>query len=450
MYSPEDDYFPDEDFYYPRKSYSYSSSTGFSQASTGSRSLATAREANEHLQRLHRRVTDLEEIIRNQGIAINEKEAGHRLLRSQLRELKDIKERQVKELSLTVSKLQEKNRSLDDQIRRKSEGLDECHKRLILLDKLLSTSLPAVEKLVSNLRRFSVSNTELVKEQQQQILTPVGTTNGKNIENKDLPVNNNSADISAPSKHSASSNQTLAQQCVVFPENTDSGHPSSASDSYNVAIEEAGSPQIKSSNDTIPDHGTVTDVRQTVREIQQASSPRKQRGSHPKVHRNNIRKSNPLLNDSIANELTFGKASAAINNNAYSGHQQNQQQQLGSPYNTPPTSRREFKQQSYGETQQHKIIPMHSYNGSKYVDTSSLSGISRETPAENLASDIGTILNFSDGEGSDVEARVKSTNNTFDADADPPAPAPPPSTNPGNYHLPSIQAPKRFLPLLRY
>lgn len=43
------------------------------------------REANDHLQLLHQRVQDLEDIIRSQGIALSEKDAHYR---QQLKELK--------------------------------------------------------------------------------------------------------------------------------------------------------------------------------------------------------------------------------------------------------------------------------------------------------------------------------------------------------------------------
>lgn len=406
MYSPED-YLPDDDFYYQRKSYIGSHHAPVSR-------LSSTREANENLQRLHRRVIDLEEVIRNQGVAINEKEAGHRLLRAQLRELKDIKERQVKELSVTVSRLQERNRSLDDEIKRKSEGLDECQKRLILLDKLLATSLPAVEKLVSSLKRFSVTNADLIKIQSKQKIN--STLDAHSPLDPDISVSN-----------AAPPNGTSAQ---FVSENADSGHPSSASDSYNNVIEEASTLQRKTSSEALGD-GTMPGLRHV---MEGPASPRKQR-SHPRVHRNNNRKSNPHFSDSILNELTFSSKGSTPINTAFSPNQ--------SPSYTPPTARREMRQQLPPAHTSSRSL--HSYPGSKYPDCQDISrsGISSEPPADHLASEIGTILNFSDGEGSDGDDAVT------DDDAVPP-PAPPSSSNSCNNRLPSLQVPRRFLPSLRY
>lgn len=416
MYSP-DDYLQDDDFYYQRKSY-YSSH----QHAPVSR-LSSAKETSEQLQRLHRRVTDLEseqvtleEIIRKQGIAINEKEAGHRLLRSQLRELKDIRERQMKELSLTVSRLQtlqERNRSLDDELKRKSEGLDECQKRLILLDKLLATSLPAVEKLLSNLKRFSATNAELIKIQSKQKMQHA-TPNAHSPLHPDISVSN-----------AATLNGTSAQ---FVSENADSGHPSSASDSYNNVIEEASSPQRKTSSEALGD-GTMPALRHV---MEGPPSPRKQR-SYSRVHRNNNnRKSNPHLSDSILNELTFSSKGSTPINTAFSPNQ--------SPSYTPPTARREMRQQQL----QQQPPPPHSrsllsYSGSKYSDCQDISrsGISTEPTAEHLASEIGTILNFSDGEGSERDVT--------DDDAVP-APAPPNSN--ARQRLPSLVPPRSSFPSL--
>lgn len=424
MYSPED-YLPEEDFYYQRKSYASSQ-----HAAAASR-LASARETNEHLQRLHRRVTDLEEIIRSQGLAINEKEAGHRLLRSQLRELKDIKERQVKELSTTISRLHERNRCLDDEMRRKSEGLDECQKRLIMLDKLLATSLPAVETLVASLKRLSCSSSDLIKMQSKQ------NANDVTERETDSPLDR---DISARNGVSLTNAQFAA-------ENTDSGHPSSASDSYNNVIEEASSPLRKAAAEVEARMGS----NGTSGHEASPASPRKQR-AYPKVHRNNNRKSNPLLSDSILSELTFSsKGSTPINSNFSPNH---------SPSYTPPTTRREIKQQ----LQPHISRPVYSYPGSKYrigcQDICARSGISSEAPADHPASEIGTILNFSDGEGSDASddfdynddddedgGGVEAVRRAEEESSVPP-PAPPTSANSANTHLPSLQVPRRFLPRL--
>ena len=404
MYSPED-YLPDDDFYYQRKSY-------FASQHAAVNRLTNARETSDHLQRLHRRVTDLESIIRDQGLAINEKEAGHRLLRSQLRELKDIKERQVKELSVTVSRLQERNRSMDDEIRRKSEGLDECQKRLMLLDKLLATSLPAVEKLVTNLKRFSLTNADLIKAQSKQQINCTKTAHP--LLDADISVSN-----------AAELNGTSSQYVC---ENADSGHPSSASDSYNNVIEEASSPHRKASSEALGD-GTIPGLRHV---MEGPASPRKQR-PHPRVHRNNNRKSNPHLSDSILSELTFSSKGSTPINTAFSPNQ--------SPSYTPPTARREIRQQLQPHTSSRSLL---SHAASKYPDCQDISrsGISTEPTAEHLASEIGLeILNFSDGEGSDRDTAVTD---------EPPPPAPPSSSNSGNNCLPSLQVPRRFLPSLRY
>src|SRR5258708_5537906 len=103
------------------------------------------KEANEHLQLLHLKVTDLEDIIRSQGIALSEKDINYR---RQLKDLKEAKEMQIEELTRTIVKMEEKNKDLEKEVKEKREKLEDCQQKLLLLDNVISSSLPSLEGLL--------------------------------------------------------------------------------------------------------------------------------------------------------------------------------------------------------------------------------------------------------------------------------------------------------------
>ena len=113
------------------------SNLGSSIPSTASR--ISIREANDHLQLLHQRVGDLEDIIRSQGSTLSGKDIE---FRRQIQELKETKERQISELSMVIAKLEGKNQELASEIQEKSDHLNGCQQRLLMLDQILNTSIP--------------------------------------------------------------------------------------------------------------------------------------------------------------------------------------------------------------------------------------------------------------------------------------------------------------------
>ena len=147
MYSPLDDFLSESDYYYERPVVGYPASR-----------LNDMRESAMKLQLLNRQVSKLEEIIRKQGAALSEKDAGHKILQSQLRELNIMKERQIRELSNTVRSLEKQNRDLDQAVKEKNEHLEVCQRRLNTLDKFLSSSIPSFERLLANFKSFAINN----------------------------------------------------------------------------------------------------------------------------------------------------------------------------------------------------------------------------------------------------------------------------------------------------
>lgn len=154
---------------------------------TNAASRISIREANDHLQLLHQRVGDLEDIIRSQGSALSGKDIE---FRRQIQELKESKERQISELSMVIAKLEGKNQQLVSEIQEKCGHLNGCQQKLIMLDQILTTSLPPLEQLIADLKQFSLNNPDMV-----QLTNPVTTvtmaTNGSNdgsIKNNGLMV----------------------------------------------------------------------------------------------------------------------------------------------------------------------------------------------------------------------------------------------------------------------
>lgn len=377
MYSPLDDFLADHDYYYDRSSLGYSASR-----------LREVREASERLQLLNRQVTDLEDIIRKQGAALSEKDAGHKILRSQLRELKEIKERQIRELSNAVQQLEERNQELDQEVKEKSENLEECQRKLLFLDKFLTASIPSFENLISNLKKFTLSN-------------------------GNLGSNEPSSDLTDPIFASLTTGQITLEAC-------DSGHPSSASDSYNNVLDDYESNKRKLPSDV---HSLIRSAAAGA--LEQAELDRSRASS--KVHRVRVhRKNSERTSDGIAslvNEMVTGSPKHSCTTAFSLLSTPNL-----SPTYTPPVVRRHLNQPS-------KLILPDPVSSSYLSDVTSYS----YTTAARTENELELMMNLSDEE-TDVQTRT--------AEDEPPPPAPPPTTNPGNNNLPSIQAPRRFLPSL--
>ena len=482
MYSPEEDFLAEEDYFYHHRK--PSSSMGY--AAHVSARLA-AREASDHLQRLHRRVIDLEDVIRSQGIALSEKDAGHRLLKSQLRELRELKERQIRELNAAIAQLEDRNRDLDVEVKKKNEGLDDCQRKLLMLDKLCNSSLPAVEKFVANLKKLNAGNAARIKAMSED---PVM------IQSSASSVKNSSSTVVAKNQNHVSDHVS------------DSGHPSSASDSFNIDeasknisslldkdildrvhhqnINISETPPRRPSSDLDPrafrsgSFGGVTSSSSS--SASPRNPPRNRRRNNSRPGGSVAPISSGLAMESFPTDLPIIPRADIIKSLTGSpGH---------SPSYTPPNARRNltssgmrtmqtnshaFAHESSSSSSSHIRNGLHSdtllleelnnahqltsnvtLNGtlgrnskapqvSPRIPRSSPRDIPRSSPRDHsyisskLSSEVGKILNFSDEEGDDEHEVVTS---------EPPPPAPPPSSNPGNTNLPSIQAPKRFLPML--
>jgi len=493
MYSPEDDFLLDDDYYYHK-------TPGLSSYSTSNhvaRALAT-REANEHLQRLHRRVVDLEDVIRSQGLALSEKDAGHRLLRNQLKELKEIKERQIKELREAIAALEDRNRDLDLEVKKKAEGLEDCQRKLLLLDRLVSTQLPSIEKFVANLKKINAGNAAKIKAMAAEEAVGASSTMSATITSSSAssvrpsdPVNGivgvistGAADHVSDSGHPSSASDNALEDVsrkssYALPNNNNNNNEKLLSD---IERDLSGSISQRSSSATVVPtsvvDGVITDgVDQRFRSSSTSSvSPAKH---HPRV-RNHRKNPSPGAVAAVNGKMEMAFMSGAeVLLSRGSVRSFIQTSPNHGPY-TPPATRRHISSHFMSSSVGRPTHPfLSSSSSSSHESPSSSLHHSREvfipdldtdlsgrhggptsitssaalmmvgdpttavsTALNNnnnfisgqLSSDVGKILNFSDEEV-----------DTSSYDLEPPAPAPPPSSN-KNENLPSIQ--RRFLPNL--
>lgn len=161
MFSPDEPYFDDEDLYTLDMKTASAINPGHhphhGHHVTPTR--VSIKEANEHLQLLHQRVSDLEDIIRSQGMALSEKEVTYR---RQLLELKESKERHIEDLSRTILRLEERNRTLERDLKTKVNLVDTIKEKNGLLKEFVLKSMPPLEQLVIEMKQMVV---KLDKEQ---------------------------------------------------------------------------------------------------------------------------------------------------------------------------------------------------------------------------------------------------------------------------------------------
>lgn len=246
---------------YSRSQYQ-DSNLGSSITSTASR--IAIREANDHLQILNQRVGDLEDIIRSQGSALSGKDIE---FRRQIQDLKECKERQISELSMVIAKLEGKNQELASEIQEKADHLNGCQQKLLMLDQILTTSLPSLEQLICNLKQFSLNNPDMV-----QLTNPVTSTNadgsGEGVRSNALTVESANALQRSPAllspavrspairspaartnpivveeiptAHLISATSALINSSIVDVQSTDSGNASDSSrtNSYGQVLDE--------------------------------------------------------------------------------------------------------------------------------------------------------------------------------------------------------------------
>lgn len=139
---------------------SAANSTKISPSSSGitTPTRVSIKEANDHLQLLHSRVTELETIIRSQSDQAAEQEE---IYRRQLKELKSAKEAQIDELTKTIVRLEEKLKDLECSIKQKNEKLEENQIRLTQVDQL-TDFLPNLEKFILSLKQVTLTEENVI------------------------------------------------------------------------------------------------------------------------------------------------------------------------------------------------------------------------------------------------------------------------------------------------
>lgn len=150
---------------------SAANSTKISPSSSGitTPTRVSIKEANDHLQLLHSRVNELEDIIRQQNGQSAEQEET---FRRQLKELKSAKEAQIDELTKTIVRLEEKIKDLESSVKFKNERLEENQIRLTQMDQI-SDFLPGLENLISILKRVTA--------QEDTVISPIETSISCNL-----------------------------------------------------------------------------------------------------------------------------------------------------------------------------------------------------------------------------------------------------------------------------
>lgn len=388
MYSPYDDLLGESDLYFgDTGNYSSSSSSSLSR-------VREVREAGERLHLLSRQVSDLEDIIRKQGAALSEKDAGHKVLRSQLKELKEMKERQIRELASVVKRLEEKNHQLDLQVKEKDDSLNECRKKLVTLDRVVAHSIPSFEKLINSLKKFTLMSDSMATTGRHDGLTD---------------------------SHLFATGLTIDQ---VTLDTCDSGNPSSASDSYPVTGDDYDSIKRRLSSDVasvirssisrsaVGGRESIADRSSVLSRVQRSlgySGKQFERASE----------SLASLPTDLVSAVSSPKHSTRLSSVDVS------------PAYTPTAVRRRLHQPS-------KLLLSNSSVTSNY--TSDVPSYGYEDGKMNENNELQMLLMMAREEGRTATGKA--------IDDEPPEPAPPPTTNPGNDNLPCIQAPRRFLPSL--
>lgn len=410
MYSHSDDLFTDSDDYFDDTN----ESLCIELSSTRLQDIRNA----DRFQLLERRVNDLEEIVRKQHADLSEKDASYKVLRAQLKQLKDIKDRRIDDLARTVLKLQEKHHQLDAQIKVKNANLAQYQGKLNLLSEIINTSLPSVEDLVSNLRKLTLDtddldeHSQLDEEEDEQAVAPHDETADSIFETL-----------------------TSASHLIAMRETCDSGHPSSASDSYNVPED----------YEFISKHGLPSDVHSFMRPqiptvVYEVNV---ECGERSPVKLNTPRDASPLMSKHVTGR--------------------DMPSSLEQRFNLPSPQKHFAPITSVLPTEEFSLSSQTAFAESEVEDIKDNQSSTLILPAIANAQCLSTFSFRIDDESNKRDCVLESRGNIHDDKNDkydqsavesatnedePPPPAPPPTTNPGNSNLPSIHIPKRFLPLL--
>ena len=383
MYSPYDDSWCESDLY-------FGDTGNYSSSSSSLSRLKEVREAGERLHLLTRQVSELEDIIRKQGAALSEKDALHKVLRCQSKELKDIKEKQIRELSSAVRRLEEKNQQLDLQVREKDDCLNECRKKLVSLDRVVTHSISSFEKLIQNLKKASLMS--------------------------EAEMHSGHDDFTDNEMFAA---EFAIQQAAL--DACDSGNPSSASDSYPITSDELDSIKRRLSSDATCILRSSVSRSSAARDLDRASVLSRVHRSLGYTGKQHLERSNDAV-ASFSSELTPVSSPKHVNRVSSAG--------VSGAF-TGSAIRRRIQQPS-------KLLLSTSSMASSFTcDVPSYGLMEEKLPDQ---SELQMLLLMSRDADHTVPGKGE--------EDEPPEPAPPPTTNCSNDNLPCLQAPRRFLPLL--
>lgn len=108
------------------------------------------KEANDHLQLLHQRVGELEKTVQEQAEALIKKDE---LMQTKLRDLSDMKEAKIRELTRTVENYEQRIKKLEQQCREKDAHLELLTQKCGFAEEL-SAYTPILDRLVTTLKKL--------------------------------------------------------------------------------------------------------------------------------------------------------------------------------------------------------------------------------------------------------------------------------------------------------
>ncbi|XP_023221808.1 uncharacterized protein LOC111623456 [Centruroides sculpturatus] len=126
----------------------------FSSRANPSPTRSSIKEANDHLQLLHQRVVELETTVQDQAEALIKKDE---MMQSKLRELAEIKDLEIDELTKRIEYSDEKLKKLEHLLREKDQLIEQLSNRCVLAEEV-SAYTPAIEKLLAAMRKLPSKN----------------------------------------------------------------------------------------------------------------------------------------------------------------------------------------------------------------------------------------------------------------------------------------------------
>lgn len=126
----------------------------FSSRANPSPTRSSIKEANDHLQLLHQRVVELETTVQNQAEALMKKDE---IMQAKLRELAEIKDLEIDELTKRLEYSEEKLKKLEHLLRDKDQVIEQLSNRCVSAEEV-SAYTPAIEKLLAAMRKLPSKN----------------------------------------------------------------------------------------------------------------------------------------------------------------------------------------------------------------------------------------------------------------------------------------------------